>query len=78
MDSFEVTGERVLSFLRARFAPLSPTPSGRVPGFAPYQWGKPQGPIYRGNAEGAGLPHGYVAEKTNPRASEHKKAHCLA
>jgi len=36
--------------------------------FATYQWGKPQAPIYRGNAEGAKLPHGYVAEKTNPRA----------
>jgi len=39
-----------------------------------YQWGKPQAPIYRGNAEGAKLPHGYVAEKTSPRALELKKS----
>jgi hypothetical protein len=31
-----------------------------------YQWGKPQAPIYRGNAEGAKLPLRYVAEKTSP------------
>jgi hypothetical protein len=43
--------------------------------FVTYQWGKPQAPIYRGNAEGqnlsasGGLPHGYVAEKTSPGAS---------
>ncbi|MFO8163747.1 MAG: hypothetical protein R6T98_04350 [Desulfatiglandales bacterium] len=42
--------------------------------FVTYQWGNPQAPIYRGNAEGAKLPHGYVAEKTNPRASELKKS----
>jgi len=42
-----------------------------------YQWENPQAPIYRGNAEGAKLPHGYVAEKTNPRALELKKAHRL-
>jgi len=38
-----------------------------------YQWGNPQAPIYWGNAEGAKLPHGYVAEKTNPGALELKK-----
>ncbi|MFO8163088.1 MAG: hypothetical protein R6T98_00970 [Desulfatiglandales bacterium] len=42
--------------------------------FVTYQWGNPQAPIYRGNAEGAKLPHGYVAEKTNPRALELKKS----
>jgi len=36
--------------------------------FATYQWGKPRAPIYRGNAKGAKLPHGYVAEKSNPGA----------
>ncbi|MFO8164882.1 MAG: hypothetical protein R6T98_10170 [Desulfatiglandales bacterium] len=41
--------------------------------FVTYQWGNPQAPIYRGNAEGAKLPHGYVAEKTSPGASELKK-----
>jgi hypothetical protein len=39
-----------------------------------YQWGNPQAPIYRGNAEGAKLPHGYVAEKTSPGALELKKS----
>jgi len=39
-----------------------------------YQWGKPQAPIYRGNAEGAKLPRRYVAEKTSPRALELKKS----
>jgi hypothetical protein len=33
----------------------------------------PKIPIYRGNADRAKLPHGYVAEKTNPGASELKK-----
>jgi len=50
---------------------------GRVEGhclFATYQWGKPQAPIYRGNAEGVKLPHRYVAEKTCPRALELKKS----
>jgi hypothetical protein len=42
--------------------------------FVTYQWGNPQAPIYRGNAEGAKLPHGYVAEKTNPGALELKKS----
>ncbi|MFO8165377.1 MAG: hypothetical protein R6T98_12720 [Desulfatiglandales bacterium] len=42
--------------------------------FVMYQWGNPQAPIYRGNAEGAKLPHGYVAEKTSPEASELKKS----
>ncbi|MFO8162919.1 MAG: hypothetical protein R6T98_00105 [Desulfatiglandales bacterium] len=42
--------------------------------FVTYQWGNPQDPIYRGNAEGAKLPHGYVAEKTNPGALELKKS----
>ncbi|MFO8163792.1 MAG: hypothetical protein R6T98_04590 [Desulfatiglandales bacterium] len=42
--------------------------------FAMYPWGNPQAPIYRGNAEGAKLPHGYVAEKTNPGALELKKS----
>ncbi|MFO8164730.1 MAG: hypothetical protein R6T98_09375 [Desulfatiglandales bacterium] len=41
--------------------------------FVMYPWGKPQAPIYRGNAEGAKLPHGYVAEKTSPGAPELKK-----
>jgi len=35
--------------------------------------GKPQTPIYRGNAEGAKLPHGYLAEKTSPGALELEK-----
>jgi hypothetical protein len=39
-----------------------------------YQWGNPQALIYRGNAEGAKLPHGYVAEKTSPGALELKKS----
>jgi hypothetical protein len=39
-----------------------------------YQWGKPQAPIYRGNAEGAKLPCRYVAEKTSPGALELKKS----
>jgi hypothetical protein len=34
----------------------------------------PDIPIYRGNAERAKRPHGYVAEKTNPGASELKKS----
>jgi hypothetical protein len=42
--------------------------------FVTYQWGNPQAPIYRGNAERAKLPHGYVAEKTSPGASELKKS----
>jgi len=42
--------------------------------FITYQWGNPQAPIYRGNAEGAKLHHGYVAEKTSPGASELKKS----
>ncbi|MFO8165835.1 MAG: hypothetical protein R6T98_15045 [Desulfatiglandales bacterium] len=42
--------------------------------FVAYQWGNPQAPIYRGNAEGAKLPHGYVAEKTSPGALELKKS----
>ncbi|MFO8164147.1 MAG: hypothetical protein ACQEQO_06440 [Thermodesulfobacteriota bacterium] len=42
--------------------------------FATYLWGKPQAPIYRGNAEGAKLPHGEIVEKTNPRALELKKS----
>ncbi|MFO8164863.1 MAG: hypothetical protein R6T98_10075 [Desulfatiglandales bacterium] len=42
--------------------------------FVTYQWGNPQDPIYRGNAEGAKLPHGYIAEKTSPGASELKKS----
>jgi hypothetical protein len=42
--------------------------------FVTYQWGNPQAPIYRGNAEGAKLPHGYVAEKTSPGAPELKKS----
>ncbi|MFO8163098.1 MAG: hypothetical protein R6T98_01020 [Desulfatiglandales bacterium] len=61
MDFFEVTGGFRLV-----------EPPARREGcclFVTYQWGNPQAPIYRGNAEGAKLPHGYVAEKTNPRAS---------
>ncbi|MFO8163246.1 MAG: hypothetical protein R6T98_01780 [Desulfatiglandales bacterium] len=42
--------------------------------FVTYQRGNPQALIYRGNAEGAKLPHGYVAEKTNPGALELKKS----
>jgi len=42
--------------------------------FVTYQWGNPQAPIYRGNAERAKLPHGYVAEKTSPGTSELKKS----
>ncbi|MFO8164695.1 MAG: hypothetical protein R6T98_09195 [Desulfatiglandales bacterium] len=60
MDFFEVTGGFRLV-----------EPPARREGcrlFVTYQWGKPQAPIYRGNAEGAKLPHGYVAEKTNPGA----------
>ncbi len=34
----------------------------------------PKLPIYRGNAERAKLPHGYVAQKTNPGALELKKS----
>jgi hypothetical protein len=30
--------------------------------------------LVEGNAEGAKLPHGYVAEKTNPRTLELKKS----
>jgi len=41
--------------------------------FATYQWGKPRAPIYRGNTEGAKLPHRYIAEKTNPGSLEPKK-----
>jgi len=37
----------------------------------------PETPIYRGNGDRAKFPHGYVAEKTNPGASELKKAHRL-
>jgi hypothetical protein len=40
--------------------------------FVTYQWGNPQAPVYRGNEEGAKLPHGYIAEKTNPGALEVK------
>jgi hypothetical protein len=46
---------------------------GRVLSFRNLSVGA-QAPIYRGNAEGAKLPHGYVAEKTNPRALELKKS----
>jgi len=42
--------------------------------FVTKQWGNPQASIYRGNAEGAKLSHGYVAEKTNPGALELKKS----
>jgi hypothetical protein len=41
--------------------------------FTTYQWGKPWALIYRGNEEGAKLPHGPITEKTNPRALEVKK-----
>jgi hypothetical protein len=61
MDSFEVTGGLRLG-----------EPPARREGcclFVTYQWGNPQAPIYRGNADRAKLPHGYVAEKTSPRAS---------
>jgi hypothetical protein len=37
--------------------------------FVTYQWGNPQAPIYRGNADRAKLPYGYIAEKTSPGAS---------
>jgi len=42
--------------------------------FATYLWGNPQAPIYRGNADRAKLPYGYVAEKTNPGALELTKS----
>jgi hypothetical protein len=41
--------------------------------FTTYQWGKPQPPSCRGNAEGARVPRGYVVEKTRPGASEQRK-----
>ncbi|MFO8165804.1 MAG: hypothetical protein R6T98_14890 [Desulfatiglandales bacterium] len=66
MDFFEVTGGLRLV-----------DPPARREGcclFVTYQWGNPQAPIYRGNVEGAKLPHGYVAEKTNPGAPELKKS----
>ncbi|MFO8163600.1 MAG: hypothetical protein R6T98_03600 [Desulfatiglandales bacterium] len=69
MDFFEVTGGFRLV-----------EPPARREGcclFVTYQWGNPQAPIYRGNADRAKLPHGYVAEKTNPGALELKKAHRL-
>jgi len=47
---------------------------GRVLSFRNVSVGEPAGPIYRGNAERAKLPHGYVAEKTSPGASELKKS----
>jgi hypothetical protein len=60
MDFFEVTGG---------FRLVEP-PSRREGRclFVMYQWGNPQAPIYRGNADRAKLPHGYIAEKTSPRA----------
>ncbi|MGM0382991.1 MAG: hypothetical protein ACQEQO_05820, partial [Thermodesulfobacteriota bacterium] len=42
--------------------------------FVTYQWGNPQAPIYRGNADRAKLPHGYVFEKTSPGALDLKKS----
>jgi len=66
MDCFEVTGGFRLV-----------EPPARREGwcsFVTYQWGNPKAPIYRGNAEGAKLPYGYVAEKTSPGASELKKS----
>ncbi|MFO8166189.1 MAG: hypothetical protein R6T98_16835 [Desulfatiglandales bacterium] len=71
MDFFEVTGGFRLV-----------EPPARREGcclFVTYHWGNPQAPIYGGNAEGAKfirlwLPHGYVAEKTNPGALELKKS----
>jgi hypothetical protein len=66
MDFFERTGDFRLV-----------EPPARREGwclFVAYPWGSPQAPIYRGNAEGAKLPHGYVAEKTNPGAPELKKS----
>jgi len=68
------------SFLRARSAPLSPTPSGVASRFRDLGMGetaalshstllmalsKIEGPV-EGNAEGARLPHKQVAEKTSP------------
>ena len=46
----------------------------RALSFRNVSMGNPQAPIYRGNAEGVKLPHGYVAEKTSPRALELKKS----
>ena len=46
----------------------------RVLSFRNVSVGETAGPIYRGNAEGAKLPHGYVAEKTSPGALELKKS----
>jgi hypothetical protein len=42
--------------------------------FAAYPWRKPWAPIDRGTAEEAKLPHGSIAEKTNPEALELKKS----
>ncbi|MFO8164952.1 MAG: hypothetical protein R6T98_10535 [Desulfatiglandales bacterium] len=66
MDFFEVTGGFRLV-----------EPPARREGcclFVTYQWGNPQAPIYRGNADRAKLPHGYVFEKTSPGALDLKKS----
>jgi hypothetical protein len=66
VDFFEVTGGLRLV-----------EPTARREGYCLFvmcPWGNPQAPIYRGNAEGAKLHHGYVAEKTNPGAWELKKS----
>ncbi|MFO8166157.1 MAG: hypothetical protein R6T98_16675 [Desulfatiglandales bacterium] len=48
---------------------------GRVLSFRNVSVGGTRSPeLVEGNAEGAKLPHGYVAEKTNPRALELKKS----
>jgi len=47
---------------------------GRVLSFRNVSVGEPAGPDLSGQCGGAKLPHGYVAEKTNPRASELKKS----
>ncbi|MGM0383947.1 MAG: hypothetical protein ACQEQO_10700, partial [Thermodesulfobacteriota bacterium] len=76
MDFFEVTGGFRLV-----------EPPARREGcclFVTYQWGNPHCPDLSGQCGGlparrasrserAKLPQGYVAEKTNPRASELKK-----
>ncbi|MFO8164981.1 MAG: hypothetical protein R6T98_10680 [Desulfatiglandales bacterium] len=69
MDFFEVTGGFRLV-----------EPPARREGcclFAMYPWGNPQAPIYRGNAEGAKLPHGYVTKRQHPSTSHFKKVHRL-
>ncbi|MFO8165003.1 MAG: hypothetical protein R6T98_10790 [Desulfatiglandales bacterium] len=77
MDFFEVTGGFRLDSVLEGTPPRKGEPPARREGcclFVTYHWGNPQAPIYRGNAEGAKLPHGYVAEKTNPGTSELKKS----